>query len=760
MNIIEHGIFSSKNKRMFFPLGFLPLLIVITVSMFVPCAFAAEPVKSENPVNLEADSMDYDKSRDVYHARGNAKIIYGDATLSADEMELDSKNDLATAQGGTLLKVGEDHLRGDKIIFNVADKTGTVYNAQAFYARNHFYIKGDEIQKTGENTYFIKQPLATTCDGDDPAWALTGKEMKLTVEGYGLMKDAKFLANGIPVFYSPYLPFPAKTKRQSGLLLPYLAYSRDRDGLDIEIPFFWAISPQMDATFYQGYIEKRGLKEGVEFRYYLGSQSVGTLYGDYLEDLRHVQETTDGNIRRDMEDTNVHKRWSYYLNHQTNFDPQFYVRTDLVRVSDKWYFHDFSAHNYYLDNYDRTEEDNFKNVSFKADKSLRYLESTARVYKGWSNYNVMGVIHYTDDFATANNDMTLQKYPEIILTGIKQPVWKTPLYFELAGTYDYLHRGEGEEGHFADFSPSLSLPVNLFHYAKLTPQFTFKETYWSRDDNQEYTRREEKNRDETGNRTLYNASVSLNSQMSRIFDVRMGNWEKMRHEIKPEVIYSYVPDVSADHVPGYYLPVSSPFVMPISPLSNNTLTEQNAVAWALTNTLTARVKNDAGSYSYLEFLRLKLFQVYDINEDRRDVGRHDPEKRPFSDMGIEFDVAPHKYLSFKSRSIYNYDDGWKQNNFDLNLRDWRGDFLIIGYRNTNDFIEELNLRLKAVLAQSIDGMLVFRRDLLNSRRIENSLGLFYHKQCWGLGLEFTETDDDVRFLLKISLAGFGKPEIK
>lgn len=763
MSVMECRISQMKNKRIRLSSGFdfiITLLTAITVLVFMPCVVAAEVIKSENPVNLEADSMDYDKSRDVYHAKGNAKIIYGDATLSADDMELDSKNDLATAQGSTVLKMGEDHLQGDKIVFNVADKTGTVYNASAFYARNHFYIKGDEIQKTGESTYFVKKPLATTCDDDEPAWAIAGSEMKVTIEGYGLMKNARFLAGGLPVFYSPYLPFPAKTKRQSGFLFPYLAYSRDKDGLDIEVPFFWAISPQTDATFYQRFIEKRGFKEGVEFRYDLGDKFFGTVYGDYLEDLRHVHDSNDEDTRRGRQDMYVHKRWSYYLNHQTNFDPQFYIRTDFIKVSDQWYFKDFSAHNYYLDQYARTAEDNFKNVSFKADKSLRYLESAARLYKGWSNYNITSVVHYTDDFAVADNELTLQKYPEIILSGIKQPLWGMPFYYALTGTYDYLYRGEGDQGHFVDFSPSVSLPLDIFHYAKLTPQFIFKETYWNLNADQDDARGRADEKDKTGDRTIYNASVALSSQLSRVFDVNGRSWEKIRHEIKPEIIYAYVPEVSADHVPDYYLPVASPFVMPITSLSSNTLTGQNAVAWSLTNTLTARLKDAAGRSSYLEFFRLKLFQAYDIHESRRDVGRHDPERKPFSDLGIEFDFTLHKYMSLRSRNIYNGDDGWKQNNFDLQIRDWRGDSLLVGYRDTEDFIEEIHLGVKAVITENLDSTFVFRHDLLNSRKIEHALGLFYHKQCWGLGLEYAETDDDVRFLLKVSLAGFGKPDAK
>jgi len=707
---------------------------------------------NKNPVNIDADSMEYDNVRDAYHAKGKVSINYSGAALWADDVELDNKNNVATAQGGAVLKMGEDSLRGEKIILNIADKTGAAYKANAFYARNNFYVKGDKIEKTGENTYSIKQPVATTCNGDDPDWQIAGSEMKVTIEGYGLMKDALFLVKGLPVLYSPYLPFPAKSIRQSGFILPYMAYSRDKDGFDIEIPYFWAISPRMDATFYQRYIEKRGFKEGAEFRYYLGEKSFGTFYGDYIEDTRHVTDTTDMATSRDWQEG--HNRWSYYLNHQTNFDSQFYVRTDLKQVSDKWYFKDFSAHNYYLDNYAETADDSFKKVTFKGDQSLRYLESTARVFKGWSNYSLTGSINTSEDFAAANNDQTLQRYPEIVLTGAKQQLLNMPLYYEFTGTYDYLYRGEGQKGHYADFSPTISMPLNISSYLKLTPQFALKETLWSRDDN--LTGSDSK----TGDRTIYNASLSLSSQAARVFDVKVSNWEKIRHEIKPEIIYSYVPNVSGGNMPDYYLPASSPFIMPVTTLSGNAFEEQNAVAWSLTNTLTARVKDDAGAYSYLEFFRLKLFQTYDIHEANKGMEGVTAERRPLSDIGMEFDLAPHKYLSFMARNLYNVYDGWKQTNYDLNVKDWRGDSLLIGYRYTLDSLEEINFGLKAVITRNIDATIISRRDLFNSRTIENTLGFIYHKQCWSMGLDFTETNDDVRFLFKISLAGFGNSGVK
>jgi LPS-assembly protein len=712
---------------------FVVTCFAVGMLLFSYVRVSADEIKEDkSAVDIEADSMDYDYSSDKYHAQGKVVITYSDIILNADDVELDNKNKIATAQGKALLKMGEDTLRGDKIVFNIESKTGVAYKGQAFYARNHFYVRGDKIEKTGENTYFIEQPKATTCDGASPDWEIAGSEMDVTINGYGLMKNARFLTKGLPIFYSPIVPFPAKTKRQSGFLLPDISYSRQKDGLDIEVPFFWAISPQVDATFYQRYIEKRGFKEGAEFRYYLGDHSFGTLYGDFMEDRKNITEKI--NIETDRDWEGMHRRWSYYLNHQTNFDSNFYARTDLRKVSDKWYFKDFAAHNYYLDHYAINDEDPFKKVPFYGNESVRSLESTARVYKGWSNYNLMGLVSYTDDFAKANNESTLQKYPEIVLTGIKQPFLATPLYYELTGTYDNYYRGEGQKGHLFDFNPSISLPINLAGYAKITPQFAFKETAWIREDNSALGDKKD------GNRAIYTASVNLSSQIARIFNFNAINWEKIRHEIKPELSYVYTPNVSQDNIPDY---------MPL-------IKEQNAVIWALTNTLTAKVKDEKQGNTYLEFLRLKLFQTYDINEAKRNKEDIDPPKRPLSDMGIELDLNPHKYLSFAARNQYNVYSGWKEMNYDLNIKDWRGDQLTVGYRYTIDSIEQINLNLKAMITNSIAAKYILRQDQFNSSTIESTVGLIYLSQCWSLGLDFSRTPGDYRFLLTISLAGLGK----
>ncbi len=389
---------------------------------------------------------------------------------------------------------------------------------------------------------------------------------------------------------------------------------------------------------------------------------------------------------------------------------------------------------------------------------MRSLESTARVVKSWSNYNIMALISSTDDFAAANNDNTLQKYPEVVFTGVKQPFLNTPVYFEFAGTYDYFYRTEGQAGHTVDLSPSLSLPFNISRYAKVTPQFAMKEVFWGRDENQTGV-----GGDNGGYMAVYNASLTVSSQLSRVFNFNIFNWEKIRHEIKPEITYSYIPNVKQDNVPDYVSPLTPRINIDQNILLNTNQTiEQNAVLWSLTNTFTAKLKDEKGAYSYLEFLRLKLFQVYDINEAKKGMQGVTVERRPLSDLGIEFDLAPHKYLSFSARNKYSIYSGWEETDYDLHLSDWRGDKLTVGYRYTLDSIEETNIDFKAMITKNIEGIIISRRDQFNSRTVENTVGVIYHSQCWSLGFEFTRSDNvdkqtDDRFIVKLSLFGLVGP---
>jgi LPS-assembly protein len=711
----------------------LSLIILFLLVLQAALGFSGEnPALSDSsgdPVKIEADSISYDYEKDTYHAEGHVVITYVKGILTADHVFLEKGRDQARAEGNVMLKSGQDTLEGDRIDFDIRHKTGIAYQGRAFMARNHFYLTGDRIEKTGESSYVVNGAKVTTCDGPSPDWQLTGDKLDVTVEGYGTMKHTKFLAKGIPVLYIPYLIFPAKTKRQSGVLPPYFAYSDSKLGMDVEVPFFWAISDDVDATLYQRYMDKRGYKQGVEFRYFTSPNNFGTFYGDFMNDTGRVTETAGG-ISRDWQSD--HHRWSLYLNHQTNFDPSFSFRTDIRKVSDSWYFKDFASNNYYLNNYAATEDQRFRKVPFVGNEALGSLESTARLVKNWSLYNMTVLGSYTDNFAAPSNDATLQKYPEATLTGIKRPLFGSPANFEFTTTYDYYYRDAGQKGHSYELKPTLSLPVNLGGYGKMTPAFTLLENLWRREDQQPDLL------DKQGNRNIYFASLGLNSEVSRVFNVGGQTVEKIQHSIRPELSYTYVPNVKQTNLPDFMGVVG----------------EQQTITYALTNSFMARWKGKDGKKNYREFLRFKLAQTYDIIESNRDVATTGSMRRGFGDIVLEADFTPFQYLSFLARNKYSVSaTTWSQANYDLSLSDARGDAAVLGYRYTQNSIEEINLNLKAVMTKAFDLTYNQRRNQLIQKDLEKSLGLIYHQQCWNVKLSYTEKLNTTINLYGVSTEG-------
>ncbi len=734
-------------KTCFFDAALL-LTGLLAFFSFVPPSLAAER-GIKGAVNIESDQLSYDKEADSYHASGNVIVTFTDGFLLADSVVYHRKTGDAFADGDVFITSKDDLLEGDKVRYNLSSKTGVAYRGKAFLSENHLYLKGKEIQKKGESTYFIKDATATTCDGDHPAWRFTGSELDVTIEGYGTLKHGTFDVKNFPVFYAPYFIFPAKTKRQSGFLFPKVAFSRDVNGWDIELPFFWAISDNTDATFYQRYLEKRGWKEGMEFRYAISKDSFGTFYADYLNDTKDIDSINNTSIEDGLGRIwkGNQRRWSYYLNHETTFTPGFYLRTDIARVSDHWYFRDFTDSNYYLDNYSQTGANKYQRVSFFGDKSLASLDSTARIVKDWQLYNLTVMGKYTDNLATVTNDTTLQSYPNVTFTGLKQPIFKSPVYFELASSYQYAYRVTGEKGHWTDVNPVFSLPRSFGDYLQMTPAVGLRGTAWEGRGGVE---------DKNGDRALYTLGLNASSEAHRIFDVKLGSIDKIRHGIKPEITYSYIPYVKQDNMPDFVTGVP----------------ETNTITYALTNTVIAKMKEtkerkpgekekaravklDPDKFTYLEFLRFKLSQTFDVREYRSSKG--EAERRPFSPVSLEFDLLPAKYLSYRSQATYDTNDGeWKTINHDLTVSDWRGDSATLGYRYTQDSLQEINLNLKAKMTKAVDFRYIQRRNEFDHKDMEKTFVLDYLTQCWGVEFSYSDLDNDRRYMAVFSLYGLGK----
>lgn len=696
------------------------------------CAFDDGLKDREGPVNIQADRLTYEEDDEAYHADGDVLITYSGGSLKADSVILRKAVNTAYAKGNVVLKSDQDVLEGDSVVFNLDTKTGTVDGGKMFVARNHVFVRGNRFEKTGEATYHVQDAVATTCDGPDPAWSLKGKELDVTIDGYGTLKHGAFYAGKLPVLYLPYMLFPVKTTRQTGLLLPYVSYSKSKNGVDVELPFYWAISEDMDATFYQRFMSKRGFKEGVEFRYFLSPESSGVFYGDYLYQDRLRIDESNGALSRDWDED--HDRWSFFLQHESSFDNGYYLRADIARVSDRWYFKDFSSRNYYRQHYAKNPEERFKRVTFDADKSLRSLDSKIRFVKDWSLYNLTALARYTDDFTSPSNAATLQQYPEIKLTAVNQPLPHTPLRFELTTSYNHYYRDEGQKGSLFDFYPVFSLPVSLGRYAQFTPKAEWRGSLWSAGGD------DLTGVDKNGNRSIYVVGGMFTSDVERVYQINGKHVEKLRHGIRAELGYAYSPDVDQKDIPDYM----------------DMIDEQNGLTYALTNTLMVKMNEGANGPRYREIMRLKLSQTYDFNGIRPDVSEERDHDRHFGNVDVALDFKPLPYFSVRSRSRYDVHDGsWLRTNNDMTVTTPRGDRVSLGYHYTRSLIEEINVTAMARINRNIDLEMILKQNELAGRTVEQTYIVNYHRQCWGVRFGWSESADDREIFATLDLFGLG-----
>src|SRR3954454_23956191 len=72
---------------------------------------------------------------------------------------------------------------------------------------------------------------------------------------------------GVPIAYMPYFSTPDPTvKRKSGFLMPGYFPGTTNTGFGAEVPYYWAIAPDMDATFTPRFMSRQGVMLQAEFR--------------------------------------------------------------------------------------------------------------------------------------------------------------------------------------------------------------------------------------------------------------------------------------------------------------------------------------------------------------------------------------------------------------------------------------------------------------------------------------------------------------
>ena len=746
--------------------------------------FAANP---DEPWHIAADTVSYDNAARRYVAEGNVRINRGAVRLTADQVRFDHRTMDAAASGHVVLVSGKDVLIGDSIDINLQDQVGTVTEGTIFLEENHFYIRGEKIEKLGENTYAAERASVSTCDGPTPSRKITGRKLDVTLEGYGVVRHAALWARDVPVLYAPIFVFPAKRQRQTGLLPPEFGTSSRKGTFYIQ-PFFWAINEQSDLTYAPHYMSDRGLKNDLEYRYVIDPQTKGTLMADYLRD----QEVDDG-LGSNSEDwgylgdnflrPNKDRYW-YRMKHDQGLPFGFRGRVDLDIVSDQDYLSEFrngyggftETRDYFREAFGRDLDD--YNDPIRTNQAI--------ITREWERFSLNGGIvwlddttqRWTDEFAALSPlpklDTQLQRLPLIRFDALRQPLGNTPLLFDMDTEWTYFYSEDNTRAARVDLHPRVTWPFRLGQALYIEPSAGLRQTAWFVNDFQNIP--EEEAKDKASYRTLYDLNLDVSSEFSRVYGIDGDEWQALRHTVLPRVVYTYIPEKDQEKYPAFIGQDQDGLLFPLDD-GINRIDPQNKITYSITNSFTSKSRppeaDDAqaalGEESrYNDFLRVKLEQSYDIRE-ARGSDRIDPErKRPFSPIRAELEYFPTRYLKLKADAEYDvYDNRLVSRNVSATLNSWRGDQFRLEYRydkglyhfnrkdDTPENVESLYASLRIKLPYRFTAYASNEYDFEESQRIETVLGLTYESQCWSLDFEYTDEEDDKEISVMFHLYGLG-----
>jgi LPS-assembly protein len=394
------------------------------------------------------------------------------------------------------------------------------------------------------------------------------------------------------------------------------------------------------------------------------------------------------------------------------------------------------------------------------------------VSRFWPRFSLNAAGEYFDDVRKGQNwKETTHKLPVVRFDAPKQLLGQSPFFANLRSEYVNFWQYSGSRVQRADLYPRFYYPFALPPYMSIEPSVGLRQTVWDQYQNDAADAWSDS---QYFHRELYDARLSLFTDLFRIYDVDRGGIQRIRHSLRPQIGYTYVPEVDQDELP--YLD------------SRDRVENRSRISYALTNTLTSRSKAAAAApepsprrrttaavvespseYDYHDILRLKVGQYYDF-------ARHE---QPFSTVNGKLQFFPGRRISLDSEAGYNvYDDRLDRYNLGLTLWARQADRLHVEYRydrdplrtdddedierdvneivsSTEEKIDHLFAELRLGLTDRLTLISSYENDYTDSSTTYGA-GFAYESQCWVLETRFYYNTDDVSFELRLRLKGIGE----
>ena len=787
----------------------------------------------DDQLNFQAPEVEF--MQDSQRVKGTGGVIFarGGTQAQADSGSADLEKQEATLEGDVLVTDQNVQLAADRADFNFENETGAFQSSRILFEEEGYAANAEKMEKLSEFDFRLSECAFSSCHcpprvgsagvgGESDVsnlfqtpdetlpWKITADSAEVTLEGYAHTYGNTFDVYGVPVLYLPYLAFPVKSERASGLLVPKFGID-NQNGFFYRQPLHIVTSESSDVTLHP-FVETRSrVGSFVDYRQVFSRfNQLNSRFIYSNESLRG--DSLRGTVTDGLDDPTFDEdRFGGFYKQRWRAAPD--SELPISMVSDLRYVSD--------DLFQREIMDNGVDERF-----ARYVTSTSVVRTGLGSiaslelageYNqVIQKDQYTDD-------TVFQRLPELALTSIKSfsPFGTNPYgvraVTKFNGTGTNFSREDGYDGFRSDLAPSVRVPFYYKNYLANSVQLTLNQTNYSVDSGPDPLapdpNAESAKVDGSAGRTVPVLDVGTQTALEKVYDLEGGSWitelaglgsdsqnlylKRLKHTIEPMVSYRYNPDVDQDENPffdsrdrirerslvtygfrtraiGRFLPARSrqEDIAEITPELEDLpvfvpeVTDLNPLGGMYDPFMAARpFSGREGEIRDLAVFGMR--QSYDFLEASDDT---DPTRRPTSDINSVLDLFPNKNFALNFESNFSQQEGDFSSIATMaGLRTDRGDTFRLRYNYIPDTSDdeqpnqtgdgELKAAVElAVLDRTRLGSFV-RYNTLEGTMVESAFAmrLLSACNCWNLdlGIANTTNPDNQRFTVNFNLAGLG-----
>lgn len=292
---------------------------------------------------LTANELVYNRDTEKVTVRGNVQIEYGGYKMVARQVEYDQKSGRILATGDIqLIEPGGNIVYADRM--DVTDDFGNGFvQALRIETTDLTRLAAETGERRNGEEFILNKAVYTACTPCNTKpehrslWHI--KAQRIIQNGRTRtirLEHAYFELFGKPIAYIPVMEIPDHTvKRKSGFLFPQFRYTQ-KLGAGVGVPYYWAISPHMDATITGTGLTRQGFLLEGEFRqqFHNGLHTLNVAGISQLDREQFTPGTVDAlETNRGMIASRgkfeINPRWSFGWNVLVQSDNNFAKTYDL-----------------------------------------------------------------------------------------------------------------------------------------------------------------------------------------------------------------------------------------------------------------------------------------------------------------------------------------------------------------------------------------------------------------------------------------------